>query len=259
MALKDDVRLVTGALEQLVGRSPALLRHGEVDVLVGAVERRVVRRGAFSRTAMPPSSRSGTPSRAASPSKRSPSETMSSRISLIGYCTLGCNWNSTYISSLPARSRRGERPDDADPHVRRRRLARMRSAARRSARPARPPARTSGAVAGATARTRGAAIAAAPGAFRRLGGRDRLRTGPRRCTGSPTSCERRRDELARALTLDQGKPLHAEAYDEVDELVVYFGGRRPRTACGWRALIPPQSTPGKRVLLHAAAARAWSA
>ena len=32
----------------------------------------------------------------------------------------------------------------------------------------------------------------------------------------------RRDELARVLTLDQGKPLAAEAYDEVDELAGYF-------------------------------------
>jgi len=32
----------------------------------------------------------------------------------------------------------------------------------------------------------------------------------------------RRDELAGALTEDQGKPLLAEAYDEVDELAVYF-------------------------------------
>ena len=34
--------------------------------------------------------------------------------------------------------------------------------------------------------------------------------------------ESRRDELARTLTLDQGKPLHAEAFDEVDELVEYW-------------------------------------
>ena len=34
--------------------------------------------------------------------------------------------------------------------------------------------------------------------------------------------ERRRDDLARTLTLDQGKPLRAEAYDEVDELVTYW-------------------------------------
>ena len=31
--------------------------------------------------------------------------------------------------------------------------------------------------------------------------------------------EARRDELARTLTLDQGKPLRAEAFDEVGELV----------------------------------------
>src|ERR687889_2114588 len=37
-------------------------------------------------------------------------------------------------------------------------------------------------------------------------------------------CEHRRDELARTLTLDQGKPLHAEAYDEVDELVAMWRG-----------------------------------
>src|SRR6188472_3358243 len=34
--------------------------------------------------------------------------------------------------------------------------------------------------------------------------------------------ERRCDELARILTLDQGKPLRAEAYDEVEELVLYW-------------------------------------
>jgi succinate-semialdehyde dehydrogenase/glutarate-semialdehyde dehydrogenase len=34
--------------------------------------------------------------------------------------------------------------------------------------------------------------------------------------------EERRDDLAWTLTLDQGKPLAAEAYDEVDELVEYF-------------------------------------
>ena len=34
--------------------------------------------------------------------------------------------------------------------------------------------------------------------------------------------ERRRDDLARILTLDQGKPLVAEAYGEVDEAAEYF-------------------------------------
>jgi acyl-CoA reductase-like NAD-dependent aldehyde dehydrogenase len=32
----------------------------------------------------------------------------------------------------------------------------------------------------------------------------------------------RREQLARTLTLDQGKPLHAEAYAEVDELIQYW-------------------------------------
>jgi acyl-CoA reductase-like NAD-dependent aldehyde dehydrogenase len=61
-------------------------------------------------------------------------------------------------------------------------------------------------------------------------------------------CARRRDELARALTLDQGKPLHAEAYDEVDELVVMW---RAAAEDGVRleGAIPPSSSPGKRVLL----------
>ena len=61
-------------------------------------------------------------------------------------------------------------------------------------------------------------------------------------------CERRRDELAKALTLDQGKPLHAESYDEVDELVVMW---RAAAEDGVRleGAIPPSSSPGKRVLL----------
>jgi succinate-semialdehyde dehydrogenase/glutarate-semialdehyde dehydrogenase len=62
------------------------------------------------------------------------------------------------------------------------------------------------------------------------------------------ACARRRDELARALTLDQGKPLHAESYDEVDELIVMW---RAAAEDGVRmeGLIPPSSAPGKRVLL----------
>jgi len=62
------------------------------------------------------------------------------------------------------------------------------------------------------------------------------------------ACERRRDELAHALTLDQGKPLHAEAYDEVDELIVMW---RAAAEDGVRleGSIPPSSSPGKRVLL----------
>jgi acyl-CoA reductase-like NAD-dependent aldehyde dehydrogenase len=62
------------------------------------------------------------------------------------------------------------------------------------------------------------------------------------------ACERRREELARALTLDQGKPLHAEAYDEVDELVAMWRGAA-EDGVRLEGLIPPSSSPGKRVLL----------
>jgi acyl-CoA reductase-like NAD-dependent aldehyde dehydrogenase len=57
----------------------------------------------------------------------------------------------------------------------------------------------------------------------------------------------RREDLARVLTLDQGKPLVAEAYDEVDELAEYFrmaaadarrldGAYPPSTSAGRRAI-----------------------
>jgi acyl-CoA reductase-like NAD-dependent aldehyde dehydrogenase len=60
--------------------------------------------------------------------------------------------------------------------------------------------------------------------------------------------EGRRDDLARTLTLDQGKPLHAEAYDEVDELVTYW---RNAAEDGKRleGRLPNSVSPGKRVLL----------
>jgi acyl-CoA reductase-like NAD-dependent aldehyde dehydrogenase len=61
-------------------------------------------------------------------------------------------------------------------------------------------------------------------------------------------CVRRREELARALTLDQGKPLHAEAYDEVDELVAMWRGAA-EDGVRLEGSIPPSSSPGKRVLL----------
>jgi acyl-CoA reductase-like NAD-dependent aldehyde dehydrogenase len=57
----------------------------------------------------------------------------------------------------------------------------------------------------------------------------------------------RRDDLARVLTLDQGKPLAAEAYDEVDELAEYFrmaaaDARRTNGA------FPPSTSAGRRVI-----------
>jgi succinate-semialdehyde dehydrogenase/glutarate-semialdehyde dehydrogenase len=60
-------------------------------------------------------------------------------------------------------------------------------------------------------------------------------------------CERRREDLARACTLDQGKPL-SESYDEVDELIAMW---RAAAEDGIRleGSIPNSSTPGARVLL----------
>ncbi len=60
--------------------------------------------------------------------------------------------------------------------------------------------------------------------------------------------ERRRDELARTLTLDQGKPLRAESYDEVDELVLYW---RNAAEDGKRleGRLANSFSPGKRALL----------
>ena len=61
-------------------------------------------------------------------------------------------------------------------------------------------------------------------------------------------CERRRDELARVLTLDQGKPLKAEAEGEVGELIEFF---RMAAEDGKRVegRIPESAAPGRRVLL----------
>jgi succinate-semialdehyde dehydrogenase/glutarate-semialdehyde dehydrogenase len=61
------------------------------------------------------------------------------------------------------------------------------------------------------------------------------------------ACERRREELARACTLDQGKAI-SESYDEVDELVAMW---RAAAEDGIRleGTIPNSSTPGARVLL----------
>ncbi len=60
-------------------------------------------------------------------------------------------------------------------------------------------------------------------------------------------CRRRRDELARDLTLDQGKPLH-ESYDEVDELIAMWHGAA-EDGLRLEGMIPPSNAPGKRVLL----------
>jgi acyl-CoA reductase-like NAD-dependent aldehyde dehydrogenase len=61
--------------------------------------------------------------------------------------------------------------------------------------------------------------------------------------------EDRRDDLARTLTLDQGKPLHAEAYDEVDELVLYWRNAAA-DATRIEGSMPPSMDANKRVLTY---------
>jgi acyl-CoA reductase-like NAD-dependent aldehyde dehydrogenase len=91
------------------------------------------------------------------------------------------------------------------------------------------------------------AIAAANAAF----GAWAARTGFERAEllhRAADACERRRYELARILTLDQGKPLKAEAEGEVGELIEFFhmaaeDGKR------LTGTIPESAAPGRRVLL----------
>ena len=59
----------------------------------------------------------------------------------------------------------------------------------------------------------------------------------------------RRDALAQTLTLDQGKPLRAEAYDEVDELIEYWLGVAGEDAKRLGGELPNSFSPGKRVML----------
>jgi len=61
--------------------------------------------------------------------------------------------------------------------------------------------------------------------------------------------EERADDLARTLTLDQGKPLHAESYGEVEELVVYW---RMAAADATRLAgsMPPSVDSSKRILAY---------
>jgi len=90
-----------------------------------------------------------------------------------------------------------------------------------------------------------AAAAAAQHAWAALSAFDRSAT----LTRIADAIEARRDGLARALTTDQGKPLHAEAYGEVDELVVYF---RMAAADATRieGLMPPSVDATKRILVY---------
>jgi acyl-CoA reductase-like NAD-dependent aldehyde dehydrogenase len=61
--------------------------------------------------------------------------------------------------------------------------------------------------------------------------------------------EERRDDLARTLTLDQGKPLHAESYGEVEELLVYWR-MAAADATRLEGSMPPSMDARKRVLAY---------
>jgi len=61
--------------------------------------------------------------------------------------------------------------------------------------------------------------------------------------------DERRDDLARTLTLDQGKPLRAEAFDEVAELITYFE-MAAADARRMEGSMPPSVDANKRVLLY---------
>jgi acyl-CoA reductase-like NAD-dependent aldehyde dehydrogenase len=61
--------------------------------------------------------------------------------------------------------------------------------------------------------------------------------------------DERREDLARTLALDQGKPLEAEARDEVEELIAYFD-MAAADATRLEGLIPPSLDAGKRVFLY---------
>ncbi|HTX84456.1 MAG TPA: aldehyde dehydrogenase family protein [Streptosporangiaceae bacterium] len=66
------------------------------------------------------------------------------------------------------------------------------------------------------------------------------------CERIVAGIRQQREDLARVLTLDQGKPL-AEAYDEVDELAAYFlmAGEDAKRLDG---SLPPSVSAGRRIL-----------
>jgi len=92
------------------------------------------------------------------------------------------------------------------------------------------------------------AIAAANGAWRQWAARSAFERAAAMERVAELIVERR-DDLARTLTLDQGKPLHAESYGEVDELVEYW---RMAAADATRVggTMPPSVSAGKRILAY---------
>jgi acyl-CoA reductase-like NAD-dependent aldehyde dehydrogenase len=61
--------------------------------------------------------------------------------------------------------------------------------------------------------------------------------------------DERREDLARTLALDQGKPLEAEARDEVEELIAYFE-MAAADATRLEGLIPPSIDADNRVFVY---------
>jgi acyl-CoA reductase-like NAD-dependent aldehyde dehydrogenase len=104
-------------------------------------------------------------------------------------------------------------------------------------------------LAGVAEGTRGDArdaVAAAAGAFNAWAAETAFARG-RALHRVADACAARRDELALAATLDQGKPL-TESYDEVDELVAMWRGAA-EDGVRLEGSIPASSHPGKRVLV----------
>ena len=92
------------------------------------------------------------------------------------------------------------------------------------------------------------AIAAAGRAWRDWAGRSAFERAAVMTRCAELTAERRED-LAWTLSLDQGKPLRAEAGDEVDELIRYFE-MAAADATRMEGIIPPSVDPSKRVLLY---------
>ena len=107
---------------------------------------------------------------------------------------------------------------------------------------------TIGSVPEGTRDDAGRAIAAANAAAREWAGRSAFERAAA-MERVAAIVEERRDDLAHALTLDQGKPLRSESYAEVDELVEYW-----RMAAGdvrrLEGLMPPSVDASKRVLAY---------
>lgn len=69
------------------------------------------------------------------------------------------------------------------------------------------------------------------------------------CDAAAAAVRAHREELARILTQDQGKPLVAEAYDEVDELALYFA-MAAAEARRHEGALPASSSAGRLVLVE---------